>query len=89
MMDFETSVISVALFALLVPAVAFDVQKNKIPNLLVFPFWLLSPLLYLSLSGLSGLGMSLAGLGVAFVTSLLRAMPPMPMFFAKKKSLKK
>lgn len=58
--------ISLALVALLTPAVVTDLRHHRIPNLLVFPFWLAAPLLHLTLSGTDAALSSLGGLVLAF-----------------------
>lgn len=69
-MSLESLLVLITLLVLLIASVFFDLTRNKIPNALVFPFWFISPLLHFFLSGASGLGSSLAGLGVAFAVSL-------------------
>lgn len=55
---------------LLVPAVYWDLRERRIPNRLVFPFWLLAPALALGLGGLSAAGGSLVALGIALGLAL-------------------
>lgn len=67
-----TWLLSGLLLLLLVPSVVTDVTARRIPNALVFPFWLLAPLVHLAgggvdamLDSLAALAMAL-GVGVAF-----------------------
>lgn len=48
-------------------AFLFDLSKGKIPNLLVYPLWLLGLVINFAMSGTDGLIFSLKGLLVAFL----------------------
>lgn len=69
-MDSDLVIISVALAVLLSAAVWADVQQRRIPNLLVFPFWLLALIIHLMLGGSEGAFASLLGLMLAFGLAL-------------------
>lgn len=63
------SAASVALLLLLVPAVISDVRYQRIPNALVFAFWLAGPFLHGVLAGWAGLANSGLGLVLAFAVT--------------------
>ncbi len=56
---------SLLLLVLLLPAVATDLADRRIPNVLVFPFWLIAPLAHLATGGVDALLDSLAALAMA------------------------
>ena len=66
-MDWVTSA---GLGLLLVPAVYWDVRERRIPNRLVFPFWLLAPALALALGGVAAAGSSLTALAIGLGLAL-------------------
>lgn len=66
---------SLLLVLLLVPAVATDVAARRIPNALVFSFWLIAPLAHLAVGGLAGLLDSLAALLMALAVGIAFWLP--------------
>lgn len=63
-------VTSVALLVLLLPAVLIDVRQHRIPNPLVFTFWLVGPALHLLTGGTDALATSASGLLLALGLTL-------------------
>lgn len=63
------SIASVALLLLLVPAVVTDVRYHRIPNRLVFAFWLAGPVMHGVLAGWPGVVDSGLGLALAFAVT--------------------
>jgi prepilin peptidase CpaA len=66
---------SLLLLLLLVPAVVTDVAARRIPNGLVFSFWLIAPLAHLATGGLNGLLGSLAALLMALAVGIAFWLP--------------
>jgi prepilin peptidase CpaA len=67
--------LSLLLLVLLVPAMATDMAQRRIPNVLVFPFWIIAPLAHLLLGGGSAMLDSLAALAIGLAIGIVFWLP--------------